>query len=110
MRLGLSAPPEVELLNLWRDFRKVVEFIDRNNEWLHPMLEEIDKAKTRVRCLDQKLASIRQAFSRLKNELQVYMKEAKSFEYAANEQVKRKTNAVDKCIFSIEKYVKTIIA
>lgn len=29
------APPEVELLNLWRDFRKVVEFIDRNGEWLH---------------------------------------------------------------------------
>ena len=43
LRLGLSAPAEVELLNLWRDFRKVVEFIDRNNEWLHPMLEEIDK-------------------------------------------------------------------
>ena len=79
------------------------------NQRLRDITEEIDKAKTRVRCLDQKLASLRQAFSRLKNELQVYMKEAKSFEYAANEQVKRKTNAVDKCIFSIEKYLTTII-
>ena len=34
LRLGLSAPPEVELLNLWRDFRKVVDFIDENQEWL----------------------------------------------------------------------------
>lgn len=42
MAAGL-APQKVELLNLWRDFRKVVEFIDRNNEWLHPMLKKTDK-------------------------------------------------------------------
>jgi hypothetical protein len=45
------APPEVELLNLWRDFRKVVEFIDQNNEWLHPMLEEIDRKLVRTQAL-----------------------------------------------------------
>lgn len=28
------APPEVEILNLWNDFRKVVEFPEINREWL----------------------------------------------------------------------------
>ena len=49
--LSALAPPEVELQNLWRDFRKVVEFIDQNNEWLHPMLEEIDRKLVRTQAL-----------------------------------------------------------
>ena len=28
------APQTVEMLNLWNDFRKVVEFIDTNRSWL----------------------------------------------------------------------------
>ena len=38
LRLGLSAPPEVEIKNLWRDFRKVAEYIKGNREWLLPLL------------------------------------------------------------------------
>jgi len=38
---SLFAPAEVELLNLWRDFREVVKFIDLNKEWLTPMLEKV---------------------------------------------------------------------
>ena len=38
-----SAPPTVEILNLWRDFRKVVEFIDGNREWLLPILVKINE-------------------------------------------------------------------
>ena len=34
------APPSIELLNLWTDFRKVVKFIDEN-PWVKPMLEKI---------------------------------------------------------------------
>ena len=36
----------IELLNLWNDFRKVVEFIDEN-KWVKPMLERIVKDKNR---------------------------------------------------------------
>ena len=32
------APPEVEIKNLWRDFRKVAEYIKGNREWLLPLL------------------------------------------------------------------------
>jgi len=31
------APLTVEMLNLWKDFRKVVEFIDNNEKWLKKM-------------------------------------------------------------------------
>ena len=33
---ALSAPPKVELKNLWWDFRKVVDYIQRNEKWLLP--------------------------------------------------------------------------
>ncbi|MBP5334083.1 MAG: hypothetical protein J6Y66_07935 [Bacteroidales bacterium] len=37
--LSALAPQELEKLNLiWRDFRKVVRFIDENREWLDTML------------------------------------------------------------------------
>ena len=42
----LFAPAGIELLNLWNDFRKVVEFIDEN-QWVKPMLERIVKDKNR---------------------------------------------------------------
>ena len=35
------APPSVELLNIWIDFRKVVKFIDDNQGWLTPCLKRI---------------------------------------------------------------------
>lgn len=39
LQVLLEAPPEVEYLNLvWRDFRKVVRFIDDNQDWLLPLL------------------------------------------------------------------------
>ena len=44
--LILSAPPSVEMLKLWNDFRKVVKFIDEN-PWVKPMLERIVKDKNR---------------------------------------------------------------
>ena len=31
-----------EILNLWRDFRKVVEFIDKNSNWLSPILQILE--------------------------------------------------------------------
>ena len=40
------APLSIEMLNLWNDFRKVVEFIDEN-QWVKPMLERIVKDKNR---------------------------------------------------------------
>lgn len=36
--LSLDAPRTSEMLNLWRDFLKVVKFIDENQEWLLSML------------------------------------------------------------------------
>ena len=38
---ALSAPLKVELKNLWWDFRKVVEFIDDNREWIMLLLEKV---------------------------------------------------------------------
>ena len=39
--LSALAPPEVEYLNLvWRDFKKLVRFIDDNKAWLLPLLEK----------------------------------------------------------------------
>lgn len=35
--LAALAPPTVEMLNLWNNFRKVVAFIDENQEWLLKM-------------------------------------------------------------------------
>ena len=40
-----SAPENNEILNLWRDFLKVVDFIDDNHEWLNPLLAQTDKMK-----------------------------------------------------------------
>jgi hypothetical protein len=37
------APPSVELLNLWNDFLKVVEFIQQNEGWLRPLLNKVSK-------------------------------------------------------------------
>jgi hypothetical protein len=39
----LFAHPSVELLNLWRDFKKVAEFIDDNKDWLLPLLERVEQ-------------------------------------------------------------------
>ena len=41
----LFAPENNEILNLWRDFLKVVDFIDDNHEWLNPLLAQTDKMK-----------------------------------------------------------------
>ena len=37
------APLPVEILNLWKDFRKVVQFIDENENWVKPLLAAIKK-------------------------------------------------------------------
>ena len=42
--LIFGAPPTIEMLNLWNDFRKVVKFIDEN-PWVKPMLERIVENK-----------------------------------------------------------------
>jgi len=41
------APRNSEMLNLWRDFLKVVKFIDENQEWLNPLLVHAAKMKQR---------------------------------------------------------------
>lgn len=40
--LSAFAPLMFEILNLWRDFRKVVEFIDKNSNWLSPILQILE--------------------------------------------------------------------
>lgn len=35
----LFAPQKVEYKNLWWEFRKVVDYIQRNEKWLPPMLK-----------------------------------------------------------------------
>jgi hypothetical protein len=37
--LSALAPLTDELLNLWNDFRKVVEFIEDNRVWLLPLIK-----------------------------------------------------------------------
>lgn len=41
--LSALAPPSVELLNLWNDILKVVEFIQQNEGWLRPLLNKASK-------------------------------------------------------------------
>ena len=41
LRLDLFAPACIELLNLWNDFRKVVQFIDDNQTWLRPLMDRV---------------------------------------------------------------------
>ena len=36
--LSSVAPQSVELLNLWSDFRKIVQFVDDNSTWLRPLM------------------------------------------------------------------------
>ena len=36
---------DIEILNLWEDFKKVVKFIDENFEWLNPLMEHITHKK-----------------------------------------------------------------
>ena len=43
--LSAFAPLPVEMLNLWRDFRKVVQFIDENENWVKPLLAVIKKPR-----------------------------------------------------------------
>ena len=43
--LSALAPPTVEILNIWRDFRKVVDFIDGNREWIVPLLQRFEAEK-----------------------------------------------------------------
>ena len=45
--LSALAPQSVELLNIWWDFLKVVEFIDDNRSWLLPLLDGISCHRTR---------------------------------------------------------------
>ena len=40
--LSSVAPPSIEMLNLWNDFRKVVKFIDEN-PWIKSLLEKIQQ-------------------------------------------------------------------
>ena len=42
--LSALAPPSLELLNLWRDFKKVVQFIDDNIHWLRPLMSVCEKS------------------------------------------------------------------
>ena len=44
--LSTCPPAGIGLLNLWNDFRKVVQFIDEN-PWVKPMLERIVEDKNR---------------------------------------------------------------
>ena len=46
--LSLSVHPTLEILNLWEDFKKVVEFIDENHNWLNPLMDYIIHNKTNV--------------------------------------------------------------
>ena len=39
--LSNVAPAGIELLNLWNDFRKVVQFIDDNQTWLRPLMDRV---------------------------------------------------------------------
>jgi len=39
MLASLLAPLKVEFKNLWCEFRKVVDYIQRNEKWLLPMLK-----------------------------------------------------------------------
>ena len=43
--LSLDAPRNSEMLNLWRDFLKVVKFIDENQEWLITLLGDAKALK-----------------------------------------------------------------
>ncbi len=42
---AISAPRNSEMLNLWRDFLKVVKFIDKNQEWLITLLGDAKALK-----------------------------------------------------------------
>ena len=44
-RMLFRAPLPVEMLNLWKDFRKVVQFIDENENWVKPLLAAIKKTE-----------------------------------------------------------------
>ena len=39
--LSSVAPAGIELLNLWNDFRKVVQFIYDNQTWLRPLMDRV---------------------------------------------------------------------
>ena len=41
--LSALAPPNEELLKLWKDFLKVVDFINDNERWLMPLLKMCKK-------------------------------------------------------------------
>ena len=41
----VSVRQDIEILNLWEDFKKVVKFIDDNFEWLNPLMEHITHRK-----------------------------------------------------------------
>ena len=43
--ISFTVLEEVEILNLWNDFQKVVKFIDDNWSWLNPMMEQITNQK-----------------------------------------------------------------
>ena len=44
-RFPALAVKNIEILNLWEDFKKVVKFIDDNFEWLNPLMEHITHKK-----------------------------------------------------------------
>ena len=43
--LSLSVHPTLEILNLWEDFKKVVEFIEANTTWLKPIMDRVGRNK-----------------------------------------------------------------
>ena len=43
--LSALAPHMPEILNIWKDFKKVVEFIDANKAWLISLMQVCEKIK-----------------------------------------------------------------
>lgn len=43
--ISFSVLEQVEILNLWDDFQKVVKFIDENYNWLNPIMEQVMNQK-----------------------------------------------------------------
>ncbi|MDO4343805.1 MAG: hypothetical protein Q4C50_03275 [Eubacteriales bacterium] len=71
--------------------------------------QEKEKEESRLYKQRDKLDRLRAAYARMKINLEEYANVAKSFAAVSDQNARKNMNAIDKCIYSIDKYINMIL-
>lgn len=72
-------------------------------------INEENQERAKLSGLRNREERLKSAFRRMEEDMREYVSAAKNFEYASDSAARRNLNAVDRCIYSIEKYLNTLL-